>query len=45
MGIWRNIFICKTTRIWGKRKGQFGMQVEEDLVCPKSISKVVVFEV
>jgi hypothetical protein len=28
-----------------QREGEFGMQVEEELVWPKASSKVVVFEV
>ena len=43
MGIWRNIILyATTTGVWGQREGEISVQVEEELVWIKVISKEVV---
>jgi hypothetical protein len=45
MGIWRKRFICNNHRGMSQMEGEFGMQIEEELVWPKEISKAMVFEI
>ena len=40
----RNLYTV-ATGIWGQREGEFGMQVEEEIVWPEATSKVVVFRI
>ena len=45
MGIWRKIFMCSNHKGMGQREGEFGLEVEEELVWPKASSKEVVFKI
>ena len=45
MGFGGRYLYAAATRVLGQREGEFGLQVEEELVWPKARSKAVVFKI